>query len=293
MSAMHIGAHISAAGGLHQVFARGAAVGCDVLQLFTKSERQWRARPITEDDLAAWHSAAAQSSVRATLVHDSYLINLASPRDDLWHKSSAAFGEELERCAILGIPYLVTHPGAHTGSGVEAGLSREAGALNALFEAGVGAPTTVLLETTAGQGTCLGRTWEELAALIDLLKYPERVGICVDTCHLYAAGYDLATPEGYAATFERALALLGPDRIRAFHLNDSKGTCGGHLDRHMAIGAGLLGVEPFRWLVNDPRFDQLPMVIETPKGDDDAEDRHNLALLRGLRVAKPSIQEAP
>ncbi len=280
---MNIGAHISAAGGLHQVFTRSEAVGANVIQLFTKSERQWRAKPLTDEVVTLFKAEAARSSARALLVHDSYLINLATPKDDLWTTSKAAFAEELERCAVLDLPYLVTHPGAHTGSGVATGLEREAKALNELFAAGTGSPTQVLLETTAGQGTCLGGSFEELARLLDLLDYPERVGVCVDTCHLFAAGYDFRDPKSYAATFDRLVALLGLERIQAFHVNDSQGVLGSHLDRHAGLGEGQLGLEAFRLLVNDPRFASLPMVLETPKGPDGAEDRRNLALLRSLR----------
>jgi deoxyribonuclease-4 len=186
---------------------------------------------------------------------------------------------------VLGIPYLVLHPGAHTGSGTEAGLQRVGAALNLLFADGVGGDVTLLLETTAGQGTTLGGTFEELTALLDHIRYPERTAVCVDTCHIFAAGYDFTTAEGYAATFDRLIELLGRDRIKAFHLNDSKGAAGSHLDRHEGIGDGQIGLAGFRHLVNDPRFIGLPMILETPKGEDGAEDIRNLATLRGLRSA--------
>lgn len=286
-SALKLGAHMSVSGGLHLAFERAEAAGCTTVQIFTKSERQWNAKPLTDDAIAQFKAAQQRTNIGPVLVHDSYLINLASPKDDLWHKSSAAFAHELERCDQLGIPYLVTHPGAHTGSGVEAGLQREVDALNRLFADGVGGSTMVLLETTAGQGTTLGGRFEELAWLLDHLTYPERVGICVDTCHIFAAGYDVRTPEGYAAVFDRLVDLVGMERIKAFHLNDSKGTLGGHLDRHAPIGEGEIGLEGFRLLVNDPRFAGLPMVLETPKSDkpdDPTEDLRNLATLRSLRA---------
>jgi deoxyribonuclease IV len=290
MPAMNLGAHISSAGGLHQAFARGEAAGCKTMQLFTKNERQWQAKPLTEEGIALFKAEAARSGIRPLMVHDSYLINLASPNDELWERSIAAFADELERCEQLGIPYLVTHPGAHTGSGVEAGLKRIATALDRLFEMGTGGDVTVLLETTAGQGTWLGRSFEELAQLIELLRRPERVAVCADTCHMFAAGYDISSSEGYATTVERLIELVGLDRIKAFHLNDSKGGLGSHLDRHAAIGEGQIGLEGFRMLLNDPRFRGTPMVLETPKGDDGAEDIRNLKTLRSLRTEAGRIE---
>jgi deoxyribonuclease IV len=288
MRGMNLGAHISVAGGLYRAFARGEAVGCNAMQIFSKNERQWKAKPLSEDDIARFKAEQNRSGIGPLIVHDSYLINLASPKDELWAQSTAAFAHELERCDQLGIPYLVTHPGAHTGSGCDAGLAREADALNRLFAEGVGGSTMVLLETTAGQGTCLGGRFEELAWLLEHVAYPERVGICVDTCHIFAAGYDIRTPEGYTATFDRLISLVGSDRIKAFHLNDSQGGLGSHLDRHAAIGEGQLGLTAFELLINDPRFAALPMVLETPKDADGEADRRNLAVLRGLRHATPA-----
>jgi deoxyribonuclease-4 len=282
---------MSVSGGLHLAFERAQTAGCAALQIFSKSERQWQAKPLTDDGIAQFKDAQRRTNIGSVLVHDSYLINLASPKDDLWHKSSAAFAHELQRCEQLGVPYLVTHPGAHTGSGTEAGLQREADALNRLFADGVGGPTMVLLETTAGQGTALGGRFEELAWLLEHVAYPNRMGICVDTCHIFAAGYDVRTAEGYAAVFDRLIDLVGLEQIKAFHLNDSKGTLGGHLDRHAAIGDGEIGLDGFRLLINDARFVGLPMVLETPKSDDGAEDLRNLATLRSLR--DPSAAPPP
>ncbi len=280
---MNLGAHISVAGGLYKAFARGEAVGCHTMQIFSKSERQWAAKPLLDDDIQKFKAEQQRTGIGPLLVHDSYLINLASPNDELWAKSTAAFAHELERCQQLGIPYLVTHPGAHTGSGCDTGLLREAAALNQLFADGVGGDTMVLLETTAGQGTCLGGQFEELAWLLEHVTHPERIGVCIDTCHIFAAGYDIRTPEGYAAVFDRAIGLLGSERIKAFHLNDSKGTIGSHLDRHAPIGEGEIGIEAFALLVNDSRFATVPMVLETPKDEDGSADIRNLTLLRSLR----------
>lgn len=292
MRAMNLGAHISAAGGLHQAFARGALAGCQTIQIFSKNERQWQAKPLTEEAIAQFKAEAARAQPRAMMVHASYLINLASPDDELWERSIAACDDELARCQQLGIPYLVLHPGAHTGSGAEAGLGRVAEALDRLFAAGVGGDVQLLLETTAGQGTCLGGMLEELARILATLRYPERAAVCADTCHLFAAGYDLATAEGYAATFDRLIELVGLDRVKAFHLNDSRGTLGSHLDRHEHIGDGQIGLEGFRLLMNDARFCDAPMVLETPKGKDGAEDIRNLATLRSLRNASVDAGES-
>lgn len=280
---MKFGAHMSITGGLHRAFEHGERAGCDTVQLFTKNQQQWRAKPLADQEIALFQEAQRRTGFGPLVVHDSYLINLASPKDDVWEKSIAAFAEELERCAALGIPYLVTHPGAHTGSGEEAGLQREAVALNRLFGAGVGGDVLVLLETTAGQGTTLGARFEHLARLIELVEHPERLAVCVDTCHLLAAGYDFRTPETYAATFDAFDRLVGLERIKAFHLNDSQKDLGSRVDRHAHIGEGFVGLEGFRLLVNDARFEGLPMILETPKGDDLAEDIENLARLRGLR----------
>ncbi len=256
---MKFGAHMSISGGLHKAFGHGERAGCDTIQIFSKNQQQW------------------------------HLINLASPSDELWEKSIAAFGDELERGAALGIPYLVTHPGAHTGSGEETGLLREAAALNRLLDAGVGGPSTgsgqavtILLETTAGQGSALGYRFEHLARLIELVDRAERLGVCVDTCHILAAGYDIRTPEACAATFDEFDRVVGIERIKAFHLNDSQKDLGSRADRHTHIGAGCVGLEGFRAIVNDPRFASLPMILETPKGEDLAEDIENLAKLREL-----------
>jgi deoxyribonuclease-4 len=282
---MKFGAHMSIAGGLHKAFGHGERAGCEALQIFSKNQQQWRAKPLTEAEIVTFKAEHQRCGAWPLVVHDSYLINLASPKDDLWEKSIAAFGEELERCAALGIPYLVTHPGAHTGSGEDIGLQRESEALNRLFDAGTGGDTMVLLETTAGQGSCLGYRFEHLARLIELVEHDERLGICVDTCHLLAAGYDIRTPEAYAATFAEFDGLIGLERIKVFHVNDSQKDLGSRVDRHTHIGEGCVGLEGFRALVNDPRFVGVPMILETPKGDDLAEDIANLAKLRSLIAA--------
>ncbi len=281
---MPFGAHMSISGGIAKAFARGELVACEAMQIFTKSERQWRVKPLTDAQIAEYKAEQQRSGIRPVIVHDSYLINMASPKDDLWAKSASAFADELERCALLDIPYIVTHPGAHTGSGEENGLQREAEAINRLLAEGVGGNTMILLETTAGQGTSLGCRFEHLARLFELIPYPERLGVCVDTCHIFAAGYDIRTPETYAATFAEFGRIVGLEWIKMFHLNDSQKELGSRVDRHDHIGKGCLGIEPFRLLVNDPRFRHLPMIIETPReADSTKEDIENLTLLRSLQ----------
>jgi deoxyribonuclease-4 len=285
MPSMNLGAHMSTAGGLHLAFARGAATGCNTMQVFSKNERQWQAKPLTPEAIEQFKDEAARSHIKPLLTHASYLINIATAKDDLWERSIAALSDELERANLLGIPYVVLHPGAHTGAGTESGIARVAAALDRLSTEGIGGDTKVLLETTAGQGTTLGGSFEELTRILDQLHALERIEICVDTCHIFAAGYDISTDEGYTAAIARLIELVGLSRIAAFHLNDSKGACGSHLDRHEAIGEGQIGLTGFRNVVNDPRFCSVPMILETPKGTDDTEDIRNLQTLRGLRAA--------
>lgn len=281
----NLGAHVSTSGGLHTVFERAGQTNCHVVQLFSKNQKQWNAKPLLDSDITRFRAAHRDFGGCPLLVHDSYLINLASPDDVLWEKSIAAFAVELERCQHLGIPYLVTHPGAHVGSGETAGLERVGAALRRVLHADVGGDTTILLETTAGQGTALGHRFEHLARLLDLADGHGRVGVCLDTCHILAAGYDFRTPEGYAATFEQFDHSIGLERLKAFHLNDSKTDLGSRVDRHTHIGEGSIGREGFRLLVNDLRFQAHPMVLETPKDPDESADIMNLQTLRGLRHA--------
>ncbi|MEI7644374.1 MAG: deoxyribonuclease IV [Chloroflexales bacterium] len=279
---MPFGAHMSISGGIAKAFARGALVNCEAMQIFSKNERQWEAKPIPPEEVLAFKAEQRRTGIGPVIVHGSYLINLAAPADELWEKSIAAFGHELERCDLLGIPYIVTHPGAHTGSGEDAGLEREAVALNRIFESGVGGTTTVLLETTAGQGSALGNRFEHLARLFDRVPHHDRMAVCVDTCHIFAAGYDIRDEASYRATFDAFDRIIGLGRIKCFHLNDSQKDLGSRVDRHNHIGQGCIGLEGFRLLVNDPRFAGIPMIIETPKGDAMAEDVANLSLLRSL-----------
>jgi deoxyribonuclease-4 len=278
------GAHMSIAGGYHRALLAAQSHDCEAVQLFTKNSNQWRAKELTRDDIEAFAETRKQTHLRAFLAHDSYLINLASPDEDLYRRSIAAFTEELQRAERLGLDYLVTHPGAHMGSGEEAGLARVTAALDEVHLRCPKYHVQVLLETTAGQGSCLGHRFEHLARLLERAAEPGRLGVCLDTCHIFAAGYDLATAAKYRATFRTLDRLIGFERLRAFHLNDSQKPLGSRVDRHAHIGRGCIGLEAFRLLVNDRRFRDRPMVLETPKEDGGEHDMDavNLGILRGL-----------
>jgi deoxyribonuclease-4 len=273
---------MSIAGGLPQAVVRARSDDATALQIFVKSSNQWAARPFAPGEVEAYREASREAGLeRHTLGHASYLINLASPDETLWQKSVAAFGVELDRCGALGIPWLVVHPGAHVGSGVANGMARVVDALNhALPQSKHGAG--VLLETTAGQGTTLGARFEELGEILKLVKHPDRAGICFDTCHVLASGYEIRFASAYTETMNALDRAVGLDRLRGFHLNDSKGDLGSRRDRHEHIGSGKVGLEAFRLILADARFRDLPMVIETEKGDDLAEDRVNLGVLRSV-----------
>jgi deoxyribonuclease IV len=281
MEDLLIGAHMSIAGGLYRALERGRQVNCRAVQIFLKNSNQWSAKPLTEQDRKLFGDNQKNFDIVSVVAHDSYLINLASPDETLYQKSIHAFTEELNRASFLGIPYLVLHPGAHMGAGVSAGISRIASALNHALEA-VAPSVTVLLETTAGQGSSLGHRFEELAAIMEKIKDRNRIGVCLDTCHAFAAGYDLRTPDAYKATMDEFNRLIGIENIRVFHVNDSKKELGSRIDRHAPIGEGFIGLEAFRFLINDPRFSHIPKILETPKGTGFQEDERNLATLRSL-----------
>ena len=281
---LRLGAHESIAGGLHRAFDRARSVGCDTVQIFVKSNRSWAVKPLAEGAITRFRTKAEETGIRPVVGHTSYLLNLGTSDETLWTKSRDALIVELGRCEALDVPYLVLHPGAHVGAGEEAGLARVAQALGQVHAATPDLRTQILLETTAGQGTSLGYRFEHLAWLIEHTPAGERLGVCLDTCHSFAAGYELRTPEGYAATMEAFDLTIGLERLKALHLNDCKGDLGSRKDRHEHIGKGRIGLDGFRHLVNDPRLAGLPGLLETPKSDDLHEDRENLALLRSLRT---------
>jgi len=279
---MRLGAHMSISGGLDQAIVRGQEVGCETIQIFTRSPRQWRPRTLEDDEIERFRHKRGESGIAPVVAHDCYLINLASPDEELWRKSLAVFVEEVGHCQTLGVPYLVMHPGSHVGVGEEAGLERIAVALDRARMETPGCDVKVLLENTAGQGTNLGSTWEQLAALLTLVSDNGWLGVCFDTCHAFAAGYELRTRAGYEATWRVVDDLIGLERVEVIHLNDAKGDLGSRLDRHEHIGRGTMGLEPFRMLLNDDRFSDLPMLLETPKRPGRNDDEENLRVLRAL-----------
>jgi deoxyribonuclease-4 len=280
---------MSIAGGMDRAVDRARAVGATALQVFVKSARQWAMRPLGPGVVEAFRNAAIQAGLeRHLLAHATYLINLASPRDDLWARSIDALAAEVDRCAGLGIPRLVVHPGSHDGSGSEAGIARVARALDRVYVSRPAATARrrrtvrVLLEITAGQGNTLGSTFEELAGVLERARCVNFLGVCFDTCHALAAGYEFRDAPSFRATFRALDRVIGLSRLEAFHLNDSKNPLGSRRDRHEHIGRGEVGLEAFRLLLNDRRFRRLPMVLETPKGEDLEEDRVNLGVLRAM-----------
>ncbi len=283
---MRLGAHMSIAGGVEQAVFRGESVGCQAIAMFTKNNNQWKAKPLTSEDADRFHAALIETGIHPVVAHTSYLINLASPNAALWKKSIAAMEDELARAELLGIPYLVLHPGSHMGKGIEYGIQRVAEAFNRIHEKLPNLRVMTLLEHTAGQGTNLGCTFEEIAQLRALVAKNTRVGVCLDTCHLFAAGFDLRKPETYADTFKRLDDVVGLQHIKAWHLNDSKTPLGSHVDRHEHIGKGKIGRAGFKNLLNDPRWNDLPALLETPKQPEMKEDVMNLRALHRL-IAVP------
>jgi deoxyribonuclease-4 len=270
---LDFGTHVSTSGGVDKALQRTVDVGATSAQIFSKNQRQWLAKPLDPDEVERFHAERERTGIRQMVVHDSYLINLASPKEDLLAKSMAAFQDELERCDELSIQYLVAHPGAHTGSGVDVGIRTVAESLNRIHDAIPDNKAITCLETTAGQGTTLGQSFEELAAIIGLVEAKERVAVCFDTCHTFAAGYDIRTAEGFNAVMEEFDRVIGLDRLKVLHLNDSKNPLGSNKDRHDHIGEGLIGIEGFRALVNHPRLIGLPSILETEKDPDGEDDR--------------------
>ena len=288
------GAHLSVAGGLHNAVAAAVALGCDALQLFTKNANVWATEPLTEVAVNEFRCAAAAANLRHLAAHDSYLINLASPKDELYAKSVAALTIEMERAEALGLNALVMHPGAHVGSGEDAGLTRVAAGLDEVHARCRGFAVQLLVETTAGQGTTLGHRFEHLATLFARAECADRLGVCLDTCHVFTAGYPLSTEGDYAATFQQFDDLIGLPRLKLFHVNDSVKSLGCRVDRHAAIGRGSIGLDAFRHLVSDPRFRDHPMILETPKEDDDGNemDAVNLGVLRGFAAESAEARQA-
>ncbi len=279
---MIFGAHESIAGGVDKAVERGHKATCDAIQIFNKSNSQWRAKKLDPKEIDRFFALQEETGVAVATSHSSYLINIASPKDDLAEKSFASLKDEMQRCNTLRIPTMVLHPGSHTGSGEEAGLARIVSFTNRLFDELEDNTVTLLFEATAGQGTNLGYKFEQLAELIDGVEDKDHMGVCLDTCHIFAAGYPLVDPKDYAATMKSFDDIVGLDRLRIFHINDSLKEFDSKRDRHEHIGKGFIGLEGFRNIVNDKRLKNVPLILETPKGDDLAEDIENLKVLRGL-----------
>ena len=289
---MRIGAHMSVAGGVSRAVDRAVAHGCAALQIFTKNASQWKGKPLDPLEVKAFRTRIEQTGITPVVSHASYLINLATTFPLLREQSIAAFVDELDRAETLGLLGVVIHPGTCTAGSDDDALRLIAEAIRAVFKLRPRRKTMVLLEHTAGQGRTVGHRFEHLATILEHLNGSPRVGVCLDTCHLVASGYDIVSEAGYDDTFEALDRIVGIDRVKVFHGNDSKKPCGSRVDRHEHIGDGCLGLEPFRRLLNDARFAGLPILIETQKAArsekagaivEDPFDRKNLATLRGLR----------
>jgi deoxyribonuclease IV len=277
-----LGAHMSIAGEVGEALIRGKQVGCDCIQIFTKSSRQWASKPYGKEEIETFKRNRVETGISTVIAHDSYLVNLGAPDEALRAKSVKGFIDELHRCEALGVPILVAHPGAHVGSGIENGIKTIAKSIDEAHAACKGFDVKVALEITAGQGSTLGHTFEQMAQIFDAVIENERLRLCFDTEHAFAAGYDLRTPEGYENTFSELDKCIGIKKLAAFHLNDSIKDFHSRVDRHQHIGKGFIGLDAFRRILNDRRFFGLPMCLETPKGPEMKEDLENLATLRSL-----------
>lgn len=284
-----LGAHMSIAGHPDKALLRGKEMGCQAIQIFTRNRARWSAKKLSEIEIDAFHRARRETSITPVAIHNSYLINLASPHSDVRKKSFSVLLDEMEWAELLKIPYLVMHPGSHMGDGENRGLERITEAINRVHERTRDYRAKILLETTAGQGTNLGYRFEHLAEIFKLTKSRERLGVCFDTCHVFAAGYDFRTEETYRQLLKEFDRIIGLNRLRLFHINDSKNGLGSRIDRHGHPGKGLIGLEAFSLLLNDPMFVDIPFLLETPKEVDvTGEDRDivNLNLLKGLIKAE-------
>ncbi len=278
---MLIGAHMSIAGGVYKAIETGIEFDCTAIQMFTKSSNQWRAKVLEQDEIDKFLQLQEETGI-FTVAHDSYLINLGSPKKDLLKKSREAFLVEMQRCEILNIPYLVTHPGSHVGVGEEKGMEIIVESLDWLHYKTQDFKVNICLETTAGQGTNLGYKFEQIAYMIKNTEQNERLGVCMDTCHILAAGYEIRNKRAYNKTIKEFDEIIGLDRLKVLHINDSKKDLGSRVDRHEHIGEGFIGEEPFGFFLNDRRLKKLPFLLETPKGDDGKMDIVNLGKLRKL-----------
>ena len=273
---------MSTSGGFDKAIDRACTLGCTAMQIFVKNNMQWFAAPLTEKDAGVFVNHPRRGELASVFGHSGYLINLAATNPDFHAKSLRSLREELVRADQLGLPFLVLHPGAHMGAGEEAGLEKITASLDDIFRQLPKNQTRVALEITAGQGTCLGHTFEQLAYIFDHAREPERLCVCLDTAHLFAAGYDISTTAGAKKTFAHFDKLIGRERLAALHLNDSKTALGSRVDRHDHIGKGKVGLDVFGFIMTEPRFRKIPKVLETPKGKEMREDVENLTALRAM-----------
>ena len=277
-----LGAHMSTSGGVYSAFARGVSIGCTTMQVFVKNNNRWQARPYTDADIENYKTEEAKARVAPVVAHAAYLINLCAPDLTILKKSRTAFADELTRCEALGIKALIVHPGAHMGAGESPGIKRIAESLNLAHRQTSGFSVLSALESTAGQGSALGYRFEHLRDIIDRIEEKDRMAVCLDTCHLLAAGYDIRTQGGWEKTIGEFVDVVGIHRLVAVHVNDSKKELGSRVDRHEHIGRGKIGLEGFRALMNDPRLVDVPKILETPKSEDMHEDVENMSVLRSL-----------
>ena len=277
-----LGAHMSIAGGVHTALERGERIGCTAMQMFVKNNNQWRGKRLTKDDISTYKELLLKSSIASVVVHDTYLINLCAKNKTILRKSRSALKDELNRCETLEVRYLNFHPGAHVGQGEHDGIEIIAESLNLIHRETPDHKVMSVIETTAGQGTSLGYRFEQIRAIIDKVEEKNRIGVCVDTCHVFAAGYDISTERGYEETFREFDRVIGLNRLVAFHVNDSKREFGSRVDRHEHIGKGQIGLNGFRFLMNDDRFVSVPKILETDKGPEMLEDIENMRVLRSL-----------
>jgi len=277
-----LGAHMSIAGGTPNAIDRARRAGCTVLQIFVKNNNQWKGRPLSDEEVQVFRASRTAAGLLDVVAHTCYLINLASPEGELRRQSIVTFLDELRRATVLGLSRLVVHPGSHGGEGESVGIRRIAEALDEIHERAADTPVSVALEGTAGQGTSVGYRFEHLRDILGGCRWPDRVSICLDTCHLFASGHDFRDPEGYGRMIEAFDRTVGLPKLQVLHCNDSKRELGSRVDRHEHIGRGNIGVEGFRWLMNDPRLARVPKILETPKGLTLRLDKRNLRVLRGL-----------
>jgi len=282
-----LGSHMSVSGGLHTAFERGSQIGCATMQVFTKNNNRWEGKPLTDSDVEAYRTAEATARIAPVVAHAAYLINLCARDQAILRKSQLALTDELIRCQRLGIRGLIVHPGSHLGTGEREGIQRIAESINLVHDKTRGFRTLTVLETTAGQGSTIGYRFEQLRSIIDLVDEKHRLGVCLDTCHVFAAGYEIRTEEGWNRTMNDFDGVLGLDCLVAIHLNDSRKELGSRVDRHEHIGKGQIGTAGFSSVVNDPRLARIPKILETEKSEDMHEDVENMSLLASLVIDFP------